>query len=278
MTATPSARVEARLHAPGRTLTDRLPTWLRPRTDAVNRFVKKHPVLWEGTFALLTVVYLVLGFGGEEFGIAVPDELLLAFAAIFMAEFLLRLWSAKRRMDYVKHHWVDAVTAVPLLGPLRALRLLRLLRLGGVVRLLVLTDHTKKSGGRVSLWFLGPLLLALWAAASYGFWVVEHPGNPHIQSFVDAIQLALVSTLTLGAGEAHPITPEGQVLGGILIFVALRLITFLSSQFTSWILQQRDTNSVVQEEVRGLRDEMTVLRAVIEMHFNAIQGSSEEPG
>jgi voltage-gated potassium channel len=250
------------------------PTWLRPGNNVIHVFIERHQQLWEGVFGVLALAYLVVAISGEELSVSVADELILAFAIFFMAEFLLRLWNSSDRRRYVKRHWIDALTAVPLLGPLRALWPLRLLRLVALVRVLALADYREPPRGRLSIRFFGPLMIFIWLGASYGFWVLERGANPHVNSFLDAGYMALISTLTLGAGDPHPTTHWGQLLGGALIFVALGLITFLSTQFKDWVLQQESTEDVVRHEVQTLRAEIVLLREMVIVEA----ATSEPPG
>ena len=241
---------------------------LRPRVSrfpargSVEPFVQRHIFLWEGTLAVLAVIYLVLALGGEELSLHVPEWVLFVFAGLFMAEFTVRFLNAEDRKAYARHHWVDAVTAIPLLGPLRALRLLRLLRLVGALRILTLADRagTKGGGGRTSLRFLGPLLLLVWLGTSYAFWNLEHGVNPQIKGFGDAMYMAFSMTATLGNGNHQPSTAGGQILGGLLIFFCLGLVGFVSSQLTARLLHQADPMEPILIELGLLRAELGELR------------------
>jgi voltage-gated potassium channel len=246
------------------------PRW---RRGTIERFVAAHQLVWEGVLGLLTVVYVVLAFGDEELAARVPDSALLALAAVFLAEFAVRLWDASDRISYVRHHWVDAVTAIPLLGPLRALRLLRLVRLGAMVRVLGVADHAN-SRGRTSLWYLGPLLALVWVGSSYAFWVLEHGINPAMKTFGDAMYLAFATTTTFGYGNAHPVTAAGQVLAGLLIFLGIGLVGFASSQLTARLLHQPDQADLVRRDFESLVVEIHDLRTLLEAGLTPFPAAS----
>ena len=53
-----------------------------------------------------------------------------AFAVIFLTEFSARCWDSPSRRHYLRSHWLDLGSCVPLVGGLRSVRILRLLRLG----------------------------------------------------------------------------------------------------------------------------------------------------
>jgi voltage-gated potassium channel len=233
---------------------------------SIDAFVERHVYLWEGAMALLTLAYLIIAFWDEERSGHIPDWILLVMSGVFLTEFAVRLWNTKHRKGYIRQHWVDAVTAIPLLGPLRALRLLRLLRLAAVMRVLTMTDHVGGRGerGRASLWFLGPCLIAVWLGASYAFWVLEHGTNPEIRAFPDALYMTFVTATTFGYGSAHPITAGGQVLSGMLIFFGIGTVGFASSQITARLLHQEDTTSVISRDFAALQEEIRGLRQLIE--------------
>ena len=87
-------------------------------------FVDEHHTLWEATLAVLALAYLALGFLEDE-GRHPPPFLLGALAVIFLTEFIARFWDAPSRRLYLRGHWLDLVSCIPLVGGLRSFRLLR---------------------------------------------------------------------------------------------------------------------------------------------------------
>jgi len=120
-------------------------------------------------------------------------SVIVALAVIFIVEFTARLLDAPSRLEYVRRHWLDLVSAIPLVGGLRSLRILRLLRLGAALRVLTAAEHMAEARGfeRQSLWFVTPTLLLTWFGASTAYWVVEHGVNPSVHTFGDALYFAV---------------------------------------------------------------------------------------
>src|ERR1700730_637763 len=110
----------------------------------INDFVDRHVLIWEGAMGAATIAYVALTFFSEEQRRNIPANYLWAFPLLFVGEFGVRLVDSRDRRTYIRQHWIDAVTAIPLLGPLRALRLLRLLRVLGIIRLIATVDHANK--------------------------------------------------------------------------------------------------------------------------------------
>jgi voltage-gated potassium channel len=234
------------------------------KRQEIDAFVDRHNVPWEVALGILAVGYLVLSFtadlGGGIFAWAIGP-----LAAIFIAEFSLRFWAATSRVQYLRGHWIDLVSCIPLVGGLRSLRLLRLLRLGAAARVLTVGDHVghRRGGGRQSLWYLGPLLILLWFGAALAYWSFEHGVNHQLHSFGDALYWAGITATTVGYGDTTPITPEGRVLAGILIFLGIGLIGFASARLTSKWLNVDDGVTVLGAKVSSLEREIVSLREVL---------------
>ena len=103
------------------------------------------------------------------------------------------------------------------------------------------------------LWIVGPTLVIVWVAASYGYYVLESGVNPRIQSVTDALYFSFVTASTVGYGDVTPVTPAGKILTGILIFVGIGLLGFASAQLTTRLLPQRNELS----ELRAALDHQT---------------------
>ena len=199
--------------------------------------------------ALLTVAYIGLTFIDEEHIVPIPDFYLWVFPSIFVGEFVIRLADSTDRRKYLRTHWIDAVTAIPLLGALRVLRLLRLLRLVGIIRLVSTIGRATDHGGhRDSLWFVGPLLALIWVGSAYSLWVVERPANPHMQGFADALYMSFGAATTFGYANVQPVTGEGRVIAGLLIFVGIGLVTFASSQLTAKLVHSVDPATIITQD------------------------------
>jgi voltage-gated potassium channel len=177
-------------------------------------------------------------------------------SAIFLVEFTVRCLDSQQRLSYVRRHWIDLVTCIPVIGPLRVLRLLRLLRF---IRLGIALRQTFQQ----SEWLLVPSLLLLWSGAAYCLWIFERGINPAIGSIPDAMYQSLLITLTLGQGSSKTVTAEGQLVAGLLVFLAVGLVTAASSRLTSfWLGDDRDKE--IQSGIRSLTAEVRAANQTIQ--------------
>lgn len=224
----------------------------RPLTRGrVTAFVERHSVAWELGNAAITVVYVVLAFQQDQGTAGLVSTGVLAISGIFLLEFSLRFYDSPSRLAYLKRHWLDLVSCIPVVGSLRALRLLRLtafFRLGATARVFGLgVSASEKVPGGTGLWLLGPILIIVWVGAAYGYYELEHGFNPRINSFGDALYLAFLTATTLGNGGVNPVTEAGRVLSGLLVFVGIGLLGFASAQLTAKLLPQRNEVAELRE-------------------------------
>ena len=204
---------------------------------SLGRFVEQHSLAWDLVFGALAVVYLVLGINADA-GNTPSTVALAVLALIFLGEFAARLYDAPNRYVYVRHHWLDLVSAIPLVGGLRSLRLLRLLRLGAALRVLSTAEDAARrhGGGRHSFWYLGPALAVIWFSAATAYYVLESGVNHSVHSFGDALYWAFATASTVGYGAPEPVTTGGHVVAGLLVLVSIGLVGIISSRLVvAWL-------------------------------------------
>jgi voltage-gated potassium channel len=246
--------------------------WTRGR---ITEFVACHRLAWELATAGLTVVYVVLALlqdQGSSTLVTIGVEVL---AAVFILEFTLRLHDAKSRKTYLKNHWLDIVTCLPVVGPFRALRLIRLfgfIRLGATARAYgVDAASSNRLPGGASLWVLAPILITVWLGASYAYFEIEGGVNPNVKTFGDALFYSFITASTVGYGAVTPVTAEGKVLTGVLIFLSIGLLGFASAQLTAKLLPQG--NEV--DNLKATVDRQCELLQELNARLDAVTGMLE---
>jgi voltage-gated potassium channel len=217
----------------------------RLQRGRISDFIDRHLLAWELTMGALAIVYLALGILVDD-GQSAPEALLTVLGIIFLAEFLVRLADSRSRLGYLRRHWLDLVSCIPLIGGTRSLRLLRLLRLGAAARVISLAEaHAEhRHVDRSSVWFIAPFLLVVWFAASAAYWQLEHGISRAVHDFGDALQWTFLTTVTVGYGAPAPTSSEARILAGGLIFLGIGLVGFLSSRLTTRLLDVHDDHHV----------------------------------
>ena len=247
-------------------MSDAAPTAPRgAQRGRISAFIDRHLLAWELVMGSLAVLYLVLGILVDD-GQRAPETVLTALGILFLVEFTVRLADSRSRVQYLRRHWLDLVSCIPLIGGSRSLRLLRLLRLGAAARVVSLAEtHAEhRHQDRSSLWFITPFLIVVWFAASIAYWQLEHGINPAVQTFGDALSWTALTTVTVGYGATTPLTQEARVLTGGLIFLGIGLVGFLSSRLTTRLLNVHDDHHVQHAQKLGsLEDRLANIESLL---------------
>ena len=215
---------------------------------------------------VLAIGYLAASILADEENGVVP-WLIGTLAVIFIVEFVARLLDAPSKRAYLRRHWLDLISAIPLVGGLRSLRLLRLLRLGAVLRILSASEQAAEARGyeHESLWFVAPTVLLTWFAAAAAYWWFEHGINTSLHTFGDALYWALITAMTVGYGGVTAVTAAGHVLTGAVIFVGIGLVGFSSARLTQhWLRDDsRHHPRLMMEKLNHVEREIASLRELI---------------
>lgn len=235
------------------------------RRGDLSTFVARHQFVWELSMAVLTALYVglsvIVDTGAAPLVVTVG---IASLAVVFFAEFMLRFLDSRSRLLYLKNHWIDLATCVPFIGPLRVLRLLRLLgllRLAHEIRQLALVRAEGYGTPQSLTWVVWPTALLLWLGAAEGLWIVERGHNPAVHSFGDVLYMAFITASTVGYGDFRPVTPEGKVIAGALVFFGLGLLGFISAQLTARWLRVEGRERVIESQLAALRSDIADLKA-----------------
>jgi len=234
----------------------------------VTGFIARHRLEWELGTAALTLAYVVLAFLQDQGSSRLVTFAVGGLAAAFIVEFTVRIYDSPSRKSYLRRHWLDIVTCLPVIGPFRLLRLVRLvgfIRLGAAARAYgVGAAASDRLPGGIGLWVLAPILITVWLGASYAYYELESGVNPHIKTFGDALFYAFMTASTVGYGAVAPVTPEGKVLTGLLIFLSIGLLGFASAQLTAKLLPQRDEVAELKVTINHQVDVLEELKQRLE--------------
>ena len=93
------------------------------------------------------------------------------------------------------------------------------------------------------------------AGAAYLFYVIEHPFNPIVKSYLDALWWAVTTCTTVGYGDVIPSSVTGRVLGIVMMIFGTALFCSFTALFSSVLMGSKLEE--VEEEVQELTTEVS---------------------
>jgi voltage-gated potassium channel len=179
----------------------------------------------------------------------------LAFVAIFLFEFVVRLVRSPDRRRFWKENWYDLPGLVPLyaesLSWLRVFRVLRIIRVLRLLRLFQALRRLRRAVAFVNrvyeashLTYTFSLAMAFVLVMSTGFWILEHGKNPALISFDDAVWWAISTATTVGYGDIAPATGPGRLLASALMLFGIGLVGVVASSLSAAIVRIRQEDSL----------------------------------
>lgn len=160
------------------------------------------------------------------------------FAALFLIEYMLRLYAAPNRTAYIFsiYGMVDLLAIIPvfLIGmqgnslALRIARMLSILRLMKIIRywgdLMLLVIAMKES---IRLLFLVTIAVLLMAVVGGNLMYYIEPEN--FRTAFDGVWWALVTMSTVGYGDIVPHTLFGKILAGMGMFLGIGIFAVITA-------------------------------------------------
>ena len=157
--------------------------------------------------------------------------------AVFVVDYLIRLYLAPNRKHFFTHNLVDlVVVVVPFLRPLRALRIVRVFELGRVVA--IGAEALRRARNILThrgLHFVLLTVVVIMLVCSGLVLLFER--NAHgstIHNFPDALWWAMVTVTTVGYGDTYPVTAAGRGVAVVLMLTGIGLIGVLTATVASF--------------------------------------------
>lgn len=194
-------------------------------------------------FMLALCVYVLIALAVEVFVKLSPDtvEILngadFAICVVFILDFFFNLFSQGPK--YLKWGWIDLVSSVPMVGPLRAgrmVRMVRIMRLLRGIRSVRRIAHIALKMRAQSI-FAAILLLAFLCLVFGSILILEFERDSdgaNIKSGGDALWWSFVTITTVGYGDRYPVTTGGRIVAVIMMLVGVSLFGVFTAFVASW--------------------------------------------
>jgi voltage-gated potassium channel len=198
---------------------------------------------------------------------AVLDAADFVICIAFAIDFFVSLWNAPNRLHYfVTWGWLDLLSSIPMLNPMRWGRLARILRITRLLRSIraarVLSTAILNKRRQSTLLVAMLLALVLITASSTAILHFEVAKESNIRTADNALWWAFATITTIGYGEYYPVTAEGRVVAAILMTAGVGLFGAFSAALAAWFLVPE--NEATDEEIAKMAEEIRRLREAVE--------------
>jgi voltage-gated potassium channel len=176
--------------------------------------------------------------------------------SLFIFDFVLELWIAPKRLEYIKKHWLTAISiALPgfrILQTFRIFQFLRLARFGSSITLMRLLTSIRRGMGAINktlgkrgFGYMIALTTIVVFAGAAGMAYFENPnslnnaGYSHMigfQSYGDALWWTAMIMTTMGS-DYWPKTPEGRLLCWVLALYSFTVFGYITATLASHFIQ-----------------------------------------
>lgn len=150
--------------------------------------------------------------------------------AIFVVEYVLRIWCAERRLQFIfsLYSIIDLLSIAPFLiganaGYLRIFRWFRILRLIRFIQGKTIFGYVSSEDGAIFTRIIFTVLSIIFVFSGL-IYQTEHTLNLKFGTFLDAVYFSVSTISTAGLGDITPISQIGRFLTILMVLTGIVLI------------------------------------------------------
>ena len=187
-----------------------------------------------------------------------------AVCLVFLIDFLVQLFKAQSKLQYLKWGWIDLVSSIPTIGMLRWGRLVRVVRimrlLRGVKSAKTIAEYLtarRADSAFAAAAFIAMLTVVLSSVAVLHF--ERDAASANIKTAEDALWWACVTITTAGYGDRYPVTTEGRIVAVIAMTAGVGLFGTFTAFVAKWFIQPRDQQR--EDQLQSIQETLQRLEA-----------------
>ena len=188
----------------------------------------------------------------------------------FFIDFLIRFFTAKSKLEYMRWGWIDLISSIPVFDFFLAGRMFRIIQLLRVIRAFRSMNlifryffKNKVQGAFTSVGIVAILMIIFSAIGILGV-EKDAPGS-NIRTAEDALWWSYVTITTVGYGDRYPVTSEGRLIAAALMTVGVGLFGMFTAYVASWFVVKRDENNTQKTEPVNKKEETIIYVEKVEM-------------
>lgn len=168
---------------------------------------------------------------------------------IFLFDFLFNLIRAESKVQYLKWGWIDLLSSIPAVDPLRWGRLARMVRILRYFRAIrsvrVLLAGIRASKFDTLTWSVFLIVFFTFSFSAAFILEFERGTGSSIDSAEAALWWAFLNIMNAKTSIDQAMSPEGLVMTTVLNKVGLLLFAYVNSMIIAWlVIQRRDPEDV----------------------------------
>lgn len=199
---------------------------------------------------------------------AMLNQIDFCICMVFLADFFIRFHRAPAKLAFMKWGWIDLLSSIPHIDPLRwgrlarVVRIVRVLRAFGSTRRLVAFLYRRRASSLAGTAILFVTLLLIFSCIAVLAFEDEESSN--IKTPFDAIWWAFSTITTVGYGDKFPVTVEGKLVAIVLMIAGVSLFGVITGLFARMLVEpdlQKEDSDIrkLTEEVRRLREKIELM-------------------
>ena len=178
----------------------------------------------------------------------------------------MRFYQAESKRAFLKWGWIDFISSIPNLPFVRAGRIFSVVRVFRVLRTIrsakVLAHFVFRNRAKGALGAVGLLAALLVVFSSIMILNCERDPKSNIVTATDALLWALSTLGNVGSGNKFPVTPEGRLIGAVLMVAGVALVSTFTAYVASVFLEPADNKE--EKKLDLLLEEVRLLRSKVE--------------
>jgi len=217
-------------------------------SDSTYRRTLRHPA-WQLCMLVLSI-YALASLSLEALVVTAPEisrvlgTVDLLICLVFFADFLTLLFSAPSKQAYMmRWGWIDLISSIPMVDPLRWGRLARVVRLLTILRAIksirVIGDSVRASPFETLSIMTFVVVFVSFSVSAGLILEFERGFDSRLTTSTDALWWSFLSIMNAKGGFHASVSPDGILLTVYLNKIGLLLFAYINGSVVAWLVSNR---------------------------------------